>query len=322
MSDSPLERSGNDNASEAHLLYCFACGRPLPSGARFCPACGQLIATTNRPTEQGDEEASSVSTEEGIISGERPSPGELSSPSPGVSDAASDGVPEVPRALLPGQAALVSTPTEVATGTRRNRTTLLLGLLSGLLLLALVTGGALAYVELDRRIAREQALAGQVASLTQANLDFQSQVQSLTGERDRLTSERDALAAERDRLVARVGELEAKNAEQEKQIRELTGQVQEQSRQLSESRAEASRQQQRAETAEQFSFVLAQVVAIDDEIHEEFQRFYTAVLEMQDAYYLGNRLAFESAARRAEESAQKLDQLFARRAQLLDQLRQ
>ncbi|MFN3336660.1 MAG: hypothetical protein ACK42I_04065 [Thermomicrobium sp.] len=197
----------------------------------------------------------------------------------------------------------------------RNRTTILLTLLSAVLSLIIASGGVLTFLELNRRITEGNLLRGQVASLTQANLDFQTQVQSLTGERDRLTSER-------DRLVARVGELETKNAEQEKQIRELTAQVQEQRRQLSQSRAEASRQQQRADTAEQSSFSLAQVVAIDDEIHAEFRRFSTAVLEMQDTYYLGNRLAFESAARRAEESAQKLDQLFAQHNPLLDQLRQ
>jgi chromosome segregation ATPase len=202
----------------------------------------------------------------------------------------------------------------------RNRTVTLLGILSGLLLLALLASGALAYVELDRRQARERALEEQIASLSQANRDFQAQVQSLTSERDRLATERDQLSDERDRLQSRLNELMATNAEQEKRIQELTGQVQEQSRQLSQVREEASRQQQRAETAEEQRSILVQVVALDEKIQDEFFRFATAVLEMQDAYYLGNRLAFDNAARRAEASKQRLDQLFAERDRLLKQL--
>ncbi|MBO9307537.1 MAG: hypothetical protein J7451_09920, partial [Thermomicrobium sp.] len=103
----------------------------------------------------------------------------------------------------------------------RNRTVTLLGILSGLLLLALLASGALAYVELDRRQARERALEEQIASLSQANRDFQAQVQSLTSERDRLATERDQLSDERDRLQSRLNELMATNAEQEKRIQEL-----------------------------------------------------------------------------------------------------
>jgi len=202
----------------------------------------------------------------------------------------------------------------------RNRTVTLLGILTGFLLLALVAGGALAYVELDRRQARERALAEQVAALSQANRDFQAQVQSLTGERDQLATERDQLTGERDRLQARLDELVATNAAQEKRIQELTGQVEEQSRQLSQVREEATRQQRRAETAEEESAILLQVVILDEEINREFGRFATAVLEMQDAYYLGNRLAFDNAARRAQASKQRLDQLFAERDRLLEQL--
>lgn len=282
--------------------YCQTCGAEPPAQSLPCPECGHRV-TVDEPA------ASALSVD--------PLAGSTVSVSASDPTTTADSE-QLPTALQSPHARLTTPPGPPSPA--RNLTTFLLTLLGAVLSLIIVSGGMLTYLELNRRTTQKNLRQGEVASLTQANLDFQVQVQSLTGERDRLTSERDALAAERDRLVARVGELEAKNAEQEKQIRELTGQVQEQSRQLSQSREEASRQQQRAETAEQFSFVLAQVVAIDDEIHEEFKRLFAAVLEMQDAYYLGNRLAFERAARRADESAQKLDQLFARRAQLLDQL--
>ncbi|GBD18969.1 hypothetical protein HRbin27_01470 [bacterium HR27] len=159
-----------------------------------------------------------------------------------------------------------------------------------------------------------------MASLTQANLDFQSQVETLTGERDRMASERDGLAAERDRLLARVDELEKTNAEQEKRIQELTGQVEEQSRQLSQAREEATRQQQRAETAEEVGTILAQVVLLDDEIHDEFDNLLDAMADMQEAYRYADRIGFANAYQRGLESARRLDQLFAQRDQLLAQL--
>ncbi len=223
-----------------------------------------------------------------------------------------DGAAE-PEATVPLPEAATRAGHSAESDPAPRRTVRLLAALSGLLALALVLAGSLAYLELDRRDAREQELRGQVASLTQANRDFQSQVQSLT-------SERDGLAAERDQLLSRVSELETTKAEQERRIRELTGQVEEQSRQLTQAREEATRQQQRADAATGASLILAQVVALDDEIHQEYRRLFTAVLEMQDAYYFGNRMAFESAARRADESARRLDQLFAERDRLLSQL--
>ncbi|MCS7255768.1 MAG: hypothetical protein RMJ05_13880, partial [Thermomicrobium sp.] len=191
---------------------------------------------------------------------------------------------------------------------------------SSLLALALVAGGALAYVERSQWHARERTLQDQVASLTRANLDFQSQVQSLTSERDRLASERDDLAAERDRLVARVGELETTKAEQERRIQELTAQVDEQSRQLGQARQEASRQQQRAESAEAVGATLAQIVLLDDQIHVEFGNLLDAVSDMHTAFRYGDRFGFYAAYDRGVQAAQRLDQLFAQRDQLLAQL--
>jgi chromosome segregation ATPase len=195
----------------------------------------------------------------------------------------------------------------------RNRTVTLLGILSGLLLLALLASGALAYVELDRRQARERALEEQIATLSQANRDFQAQVQSLTSERDQLSDER-------DRLQSRLNELMATNAEQEKRIQELTGQVQEQSRQLSQVREEATRQQQRAETAENIGSILRQIVLLDDQIHNEFDNLIDAMTDMQNAYRYGDRITFANAYERGLQAARRLDQLFAQRDQLLKQL--
>ena len=295
------------------MSTCPACGSETVAGARFCPGCGRPVAgaessaATEMPASAEQEAATAPLPEDGAEASVQPTaplPSGDVAPRPSGASASPPGV--------------TAAPADTAAGTRRMVT--LLGVLSGILALALLAGGVLAYVELDRRADREATLRGQVASLTQANLDFQSQVETLTGERDRLASERDGLAAERDRLLARVDELEKTNAEQEKRIQELTGQLEEQGRQLSQAREEATRNQQLAEAATGVSVILAQVVAIDDEIHAEFGRFFEAVIEMQDAYYQRNSLAFESAARRADQSAQRLEQLFAQRDQLLAQL--
>lgn len=298
------------------MTQCSSCGQVFPGHARFCPACGQPLTTAEETVAEArvprHESTASTPSSEKVVDPAQPPPS-VALPSPSANRPLQN---ETTRpTLVVGQDLGEPIPT-----TPHRRTVTLLGLLSGLLALALLAGGVLAYVELDRRAARERALVQQVAQLSQANLDFQSQVTSLTGERDRLASERDSLTAERNRLLARVGELETIKAEQERRIQELTGQVEEQSRQLSQAREEATRQQERANAATEVSLILGQVVALDDEIHEEFGRLFQAVLEMQDAYYLGNRLAFESAARRADQSAQRLEQLFAQRDQLLAQL--
>lgn len=298
-------------------MRCAACGQELVTGMRFCPACGRRAENASSVTGRVEAGSEAPATKPLADESERREETERividASPVAGAAD---------PREPVSVSSALSepSTVSESGTTPPSRRIVTLLGVLSGILALALLAGGVLAYVELDRRADREATLRGQVASLTQANLDFQAQVSSLTGERDRLVSERDGLAAERDRLLARVDELEKTNAEQEKRIQELTGQVEEQGRQLSQAREEATRNQQRAEAATGVSVILAQVVAIDDEIHAEFGRFFEAVIEMQDAYYQRNSLAFESAARRADQSAQRLEQLFAERDQLLAQL--
>jgi len=295
------------------MSACPACGSETIAGARFCPGCGRPVAGVERPAATETPEA----TDQGAVPPSPPQGDGAASAQPTAPLPSGDVTlrPSGPPAAPPG---VTAAPADTAAGTRRTIT--LLGVLSGLLALALLAGGVLVFIELDRRADREATLHGQVASLTQANLDFQSQVETLTGERDRLASERDGLTAERDRLLARAAELEKTNAEQEKRIQELTGQVEEQSRQLSQAREEATRNQQRAEAATGVSVILAQVVAIDDQIHDEFVRFFEAVVEMQDAYYQRNSLAFESAARRADQSAQRLEQLFAQRKQLLAQL--
>lgn len=290
------------------MMHCLSCGQELAAGTRFCPACGHQVERSSSP-ETGQPAVRLEGSPTESLAG-RSSETERADRDASLAAAAADPRPPSTGLTAPGH----STVVPGAVVTRPSRWTVrLLGVLSGILALALLAGGILAYVELERRADREATLRGQVASLTQANLDFQAQVDSLTGERD-------ALAAERDRLLARVDELERTNADQEKRIQELTSQVQEQSRQLSQAREEATRKQQLAEAATGVSVILSQVVAIDDEIHAEFGRFFEAVIEMQDAYYQRNSLAFESAARRADQSAQRLEQLFAQREQLLAQL--
>ncbi len=294
------------------MTQCTACGRSVPLDAAFCPGCGRPVEVVALPARADGAATTTAST--GDSAGQHAQRGgpEMTQPSREQAAAGPDGREEGEVAVpLPEAATKAGHSADSDPGARR--TVRLLAVLSGLLALALTLAGLLAFVELGRRDAREQELRGQVASLTQANRDFQSQVQSLT-------SERDGLAAERDQLLSRVSELEATKAEQEQRIRELTGQVEEQSRQLTQAREEATRQQQRADAATNVSLILGQVVAIDEEIFQEYRQLSMAVLEMQDAYYFGNRMAFESAARRADESARRLDQLFAERDRLLAQL--
>ncbi|WP_143714758.1 zinc ribbon domain-containing protein [Thermomicrobium roseum] len=298
-------------------MRCTACQAALPAEARFCPACGQPVPdpvptpdTAALPLTAGKATGDSPASSDASLPAPDEPKGQPAPPSPPDHPAA-PGEPAMPRS----SAASASAP---APG--RNRTVTLLGILSGLLLLALLASGALAYVELDRRQARERALGEQIASLSQANRDFQTQVQSLTSERDRLATERDQLIGERDRLQSRLNELMATNAEQEKRIQELTGQVQEQSRQLSQVREEATRQQQRAETAENIGSILTRVVLLDDQIHNEFDNLIDAMTDMQNAYRYGDRIAFANAYERGLQAARRLDQLFAQRDQLLAQL--
>jgi chromosome segregation ATPase len=193
------------------------------------------------------------------------------------------------------------------------------------LALALGLGGALVLTE---RSCRETTIGDyrqQVARLTEANVALQGQVDGLLGERARfaqervaLSQERDNLVAERDALTATVAELETTVAEYQRQVTDLNARLSEQGRQLTQARQEASRQQTRAEEA--FGETMAQVVALDDEIHEEFGRLFLAVIEMQEAYYQRNVLAFESAFYRAEQSKIRLDQLFAERDRLLAEI--
>lgn len=315
MTDHLLAAPGAEQLPETPK-YCIACKRPLPGEAHFCPACGQPVALREKVDGKPESHVSpGVAAESGVLDGTSAAPSRppgLSQHVPTAPLPSGGAVPETAPVVVGGAGRTVP-PEQGASRARQGRVILLLGLLSGLLALALVAGGALAFVELDRRNVREQALTGQVASLTQANLDFQAQVQSLTGERERL-------ANERDRLIARVGDLEKKNAEQEKRIQELTGQVQEQSRQLTQAREEATRQQQRAETAEEVGAVLTEIVLLDDKIHKEFENLFDSMLDMQTAYRYGDGIGFANAYDRGMQAAQRLDQLFAQRDRLLAQL--
>jgi predicted nucleic acid-binding Zn-ribbon protein len=206
-------------------------------------------------------------------------------------------------------------------------TTAWLAVSSAVLVLALGVGVALTFTEVSRREETIRDYRSQVTALTEANLALQDQVTGLVGERDRLAQERsalgeerDALVAERDTLNATIEDLETTVAEYQKQVADLNARLGEQGRQLSQAREEASRQQTRAEEAEAFGLVMAQVVALDDEIHREFGNLLDALYDMERAYDWNDGPGFFSAYDRALQTAARLDQLFAERERLLAQL--
>ncbi len=323
-------------------MFYPQCGVETIPGARYCAACGRALPVDHVQPTEGREQSRDVPPPHGAmapaaqVAADPGDPMEGRDPEPTV-------IPFPARPVEPASQQPTTAATVQAGGdgqaregdlSERPRVKLSrpaaltwLAALSVALVLALGIGRALALTEVSRRDETIADYQRQVAALTGANLAYQDQVDGLVGERDRLaqeraalSGERDALVAERDTLNATIKDLEATVAEYEKQVADLNARLGEQGRQLAQAREEASRQQTRAEEAEAFGVIMSQVVALDDEIHEEFGRFFVAVLEMQDAYYQRNSLAFENAFYRAEQSRARLDQLFAERDRLLAQL--
>lgn len=128
-----------------------------------------------------------------------------------------------------------------------------------------------------------------------------------------MTSERDGLAKERETLQEQVADLQAHSAELEKTVAD-------QDRQLTQAREEGSRQQTRAQTAEALSSILAQVIEIDDQIHQEYFNFLDTIDAMDQAFRYGDQAGYLAAYEQSLETAARLDGLFQQRQLLLDQL--
>lgn len=320
-------------------MFCPQCGVEAIRGARFCTACGgalpldqgRLDDAGERPPDTLPTHGSAVpATEAGTVADGKAEMGKsdpLVIPFPARSAEHESDQNEGDQAIGATedlQARAVGEPVKE----RPFRFTAVTWLvtLSVALTLALGIGAALALTELSRRDQTIRAYQRQVAALTEANVAYQDQLGALVGERDRLAQERsalgrerDSLLAERDRLNATIEDLETTVAEYQKQVADLNARLGEQERQLSQAREEASRQQTRAEEAEAFGLVMAQVVALDDEIHREFANLLDAIGDMERAYDWNDGPGFFSAYDRALQTAARLDQLFAERERLLSQ---
>lgn len=321
-------------------MFCPQCGVEAIPGARYCAACGGALPVDHVQPAEGREQSPDVPPPRGAVApaaqvatdpGE---PVEGRDPEPTVIPFPARPVEPVPQQVTPEEPAQPSHDNragDLAESARpkpsRPAAVKWLAALSVALVLALGIGTALALTEVSRRDQTIREYQRQVAALTEANLAYQDQVGGLVGERDRLAQERaalvderDALVAERETLNATIDDLEATVAEYEKQVADLNARLGEQGRQLTQAREEASRQQTRAEEAEAFGVIMAQVVALDDEIHQEFERLFNAVADMNNAYRSGNSVGYYTAYEAALKSAARLDQLFAQRARLLAQI--
>lgn len=188
------------------------------------------------------------------------------------------------------------------------------------LLLAMAGGGYWARSQIMDRNRTIASYAELTADLETANTAFQAEVDSLTDQRDALTLERDALTVERDALATERDEFEAQVATLEQRVASLEGTLDERNRELGQAREETSRQQSRAQSAEAFGLVLAQVVDLDDQIHREFMLLLEDLDLMHTAYRNGSQSLYQAAHDRATNTALRLDELMRQRQWLLDQL--
>jgi hypothetical protein len=244
--------------------------------------------------------------------------------------------------VAPIPAAPVTTPAVTSAVGRTIWPTRLLAALAVVLALTLTTGTLLARELIDRRDAVIAELTSQVERLTAANAAFQAENQGLAAERqellatrerlagerndlvaqrdglrvlrDQLIAQRDGLQVERDRLATQVADLE-------KRTKELGEVITERDRQLGQARQEGARQQHRAESAESLSALLAQVVAIDEQIQREFITFFTSYDDYNRAVQRGSYASAQQAYSRSLASADRLRGLFAQRDALLRQSR-
>ena len=194
-----------------------------------------------------------------------------------------------PRTPSYGYVAQPYPPQAVAAGSKTQ--VWLLAALSFVLFLTLVLGAFYTLTVINDR-------NGQIA-------DLEDDVVTLTGEKQALSGQIATLTTERDDARTTITDLE--------------GDVGELERQLSQARGDASREQGRANTAEAVGGVLAEVIMVDDQIHQQFAILVTAV----DSMYTNAVNRYYSAAARDMDTVSaafvELDRLFVQRDTLMGQ---
>ncbi len=121
-----------------------------------------------------------------------------------------------------------------------------------------------------------------------------------------LTHDRDKLATEKDTLSGKVSDLEKSSAEKDK----LITQIQE----------DRTLQSTRADTAEALGGQLAEVIQLDDQIHQRYMGFLYAVDAMNDATKSYDLVNYNSAYSLAMQTAAELDSLFQQRTAIMAEL--
>jgi hypothetical protein len=203
----------------------------------------------------------------------------------------------------------------------------LLAALVAVLALTLGLGAGYSRLELSRRDGALAEIQQMVTLVSDANLTLQGQVGDLVTQRDDASVRRDTMLAERDTatglreqqqgqvavLQQQVGDLQLHAADLEQALAESE-------RQLSQAREEGARQQRRAQDAETVGVVLAEVIRVDNQITQEFLTYRAHMVEVQRALGRGDTAAATAATQRADQSARRLDELFAQRRQAAEQL--
>jgi hypothetical protein len=193
----------------------------------------------------------------------------------------------------------------------------LLGCLSVLLVVFIIAGAITTWVVVDRRGSTITELEAQVDVLTAANLELQATIDALTIERgdlgdqlagavadlERLQGERDNLTTELSGVELRLGEVEDLLADRD--------------RQLSELRQEGVRQIERAEDAEALSLILAEIIMLDDDIHDEFINLIDLIFLTYDLMDEGDFATADVAWELTLESIDRLVELLELREEVL-----
>jgi hypothetical protein len=249
-------------------------------------------------------------------------------------------------AILPG--------VRLVSAVRGSSRVAVVGTVAAVLLLALF--GGLAFYALTEIRQRDATLGDVRAAQTRldadlARLSFERDDllrgrDEVRRERDDLAGQRDLLATARDQLTRRVADLEQRDAEQHRRVAaleagaaDLTARAAELEKSLAERERElaAARQQSaaaaRTPTPAPAAATPAPVAApsqvadvrrlveVDDLIKAEFDVLLGHIDAVSQAFVRGSILEVNAAYQRGLQSADRLKDLFARRAPLLDRLR-
>lgn len=211
----------------------------------------------------------------------------------------------------------------------------------GIALVALLGGSAL-YAR-DQIASRDAALAdlraaearlsGDVSRLGIERDDLVRTRESLRRERDDAAAQRDLLATARDSLAARVMDLERREADQQRRIAaldaratELERSLADRERQLAAARAtptggSPTPTPSPSPVGTPASADVRRLVELDDQIRAEFDVLLGHIDAVSQAFVRGNLFEVNAAYQRGLQSADRLKDLFNRRAPVIDRLR-